>query len=95
MKTLNRFRRDKRGAIYAWIIVLIFMFTYATVWFTAGWAAMQVVDTVESQTEFGDEATGVIDFLRNVFAWHPILVFVGLILYALVNSQRRDVRIDF
>lgn len=92
---LKRFRHDKRGAVYAWIIVLIFMFTYATIWFTAGWAAMQVVDTAEEQNDFGTEATGVIDFLKNVFAWHPIIVFVGLILYALVNSQRRDVRVDF
>ena len=95
MKTNNGFRRDKRGAVYAWIIILIFMFTYATVWFTAGWAAMKVVETAEEQNDFNDQALGVIGFLKNVFAWHPIIVFVGLILYALVNSQRRDVRIDF
>lgn len=89
-----KLKNDNRGAVWAWVIALVFMFTYAVIWFTAGWAAMEVVSTVESQNDFNSQQSGVIVFLKNVFAWHPIIVFIGLILYGLVYSQRRDVRFD-
>lgn len=91
---MSRFRKDNKGAILAWVIVLVMMFAYATIWFTAGWAALKVVDTVEADYELDSRATGVSTLLRDVFAWHPIIVFIGLLLYALVSSQRRDVRFD-
>ena len=91
---IRRFRHDKRASVLAWVIVLLMMFTYSIVWFTAGWAAMKFVDTVEEEYELGTRATGIVTLLKYVFAWHPIIVFVGLIIYAFVNSQRRDVRFD-
>lgn len=91
---ISKFRHDKHASVYAWIIILIFMFTYAVIWFTAGWAAMRVVETTEEQYAFEDRADGVIDLLKNVFAWHPIIVFIGLLLYGFVSSQKKDVRFD-
>ena len=92
--TLKRFKRDKRAVVYAWVIVLVLMFTYAVVWFTAGWAAMKFVDTAEEQFTFSDRESGIITLAKNIFAWHPVIVFIGYLLYAIVNSQRRDVRFD-
>ena len=55
---------------------------------------MKFVDTVEEEYELGERATGIVTLLKYVFAWHPIIVFIGLLMYAFVNSQRRDVRFD-
>jgi len=94
MRIFRRFKHDNRAVVYAWVIVLVMMFTYAVVWFTAGWAAMKFVDTAEEQFDLGDRPAGIITLAKNVFAWHPVIVFIGYLLYAFVCSQRRDVRFD-
>jgi len=91
---IRKFRNDKRAVIYAWLVVLLMMFTYAVVWFTAGWAALKLADTVEETFTLGAQGTSIIGMLKMVFAWHPIIVIVGLLLYGFVSSQRRDVRFD-
>ena len=91
---IKKFRKDKRGAIYAWVVVLLMMFTYSIIWFTAGFAAIEVVDSVDETFGFDERGDAVITLLKYVFAWHPILIFVGLLIYAITYSQRRDVRFD-
>lgn len=91
---IKKFVKDNRGAIFAWVIAFVMIFAYSAIWFTAGWAALEVVETAEAEFDLEDRALGNIDLAKTVFAFHPVIVIVGYLLYALVNSQRRDVRVD-
>lgn len=94
MNKLRHFFKDNHAAIFAWVVAFVMIFTYSVIWFTAGFAAMKVVDTAEEQFEFEDRATNTIDLVKTIVAYHPIIVIVGYLLFAFVSSQRRDVRID-
>ena len=92
---MRSFTKNKSGTIYAWLVVLLLTFTYAVVWFTAGWAALELADTVEETFTLGSQGTNIVGMIKMVFAWHPVIVIIGLLLYGFVSSQRRDVRYDY
>lgn len=91
---LKEFRNDNKGAIYAWLIATIMIFAYTVVWFTAGWAVFELMDTVDAEIDLGDGDT-TFDLLATVYAYHPFIVIAGFILYGIAHSVKRDVRIDF
>lgn len=92
-KFLRKFKENKRGIIWVWAVVMLAMVIYAIAWFTLGWAAMEVISTVENAYTFEEPASNTVDLFKTVFAWHPVIVIFGWILYGYVNSQRRDVRV--
>lgn len=94
-KHLLRFKRDKRAAIYAWVMVTLSIFTYSIMWFTAGWSILEVADTMKSEFDLGTRGDAVADMLNIVFAYHPVIVILGFIMYGLASSVKRDVRIDY
>lgn len=91
---IKKFRENRKAAVLAWVVGLVLMFAYAVIWFTAGWAAFEIVDAVETGFDLESRALNIITLLKMVFAWHPVIVFIGYIIYGFVSSQKRDVRFD-
>jgi len=89
MKILNKFRKDKRAVLWVWTVILVGLFVYSLMWFTTGWAVMEVADSVESEYAFTGAAASASTFIRTMFQYHPVLFLFGLILWGYVNSQRK------
>ena len=89
MKVFNRFKQDKRAVLWVWTVILTGLFVYSLIWFSTGWAVMEVSSSVESEYEFTGDAAYASTFIKTMFQYHPILFLFGLILWGYVNSQRR------
>ena len=92
MTVFNSFRRDKRAVVWVWSVIFIGLFIYSLVWFTTGWAVMEVADAVESEYTFEGPAAYASSFIKLMFEYNPILFLFGLLLWGYVNSQRSDPR---
>jgi len=94
MHLLNKFKKDKRAVVWVWAVVFMGLFIYSLVWFTTGWAVMEVADAVESEYTFEGPAAQASSFIKTMFEYNPILFMFGLLLWAYVNSQRRSSRLQ-
>jgi len=77
---------------YVWAMVFVGICIYAMFWFMFGWAAFSVIEAVEAGYTFTGQASFVVELLKNVIAYHPLLAMVGWLLWGYINSQRRDER---
>jgi len=89
MKLLTKFRSDKRAVLWVWTVIIVGLFVYSLMWFTTGWAVMEVADNVEAEYTFTGPAAFASTFIKTMFQWHPVLFLFGLILWGYVNSQRK------
>lgn len=94
MNILKNLKKDKRGVIWVWTIIIVGLFVYSLIWFTTGWAFIEVADAVEDQYTFTGSASYAASFMRLMFEYHPILFLFGMILWGYINSQRRDPRFE-
>lgn len=86
---IKKFMKDKRGVIWVWVVILIGLFIFSLVWFTTGYALLEISDTVTDQYTFPAPASYAAEFILSVFRYGPILFLFGMALWAYVNSQRR------
>jgi len=82
--------RQNRGAIWIWTVCLLAIVVLAMGWFTLTWPTFIIIETIESQFTFPPEATNAITLMKTVMGWFLILMALGLLLWAFVNSQRRE-----
>lgn len=82
--------KAQQAIVWVWAVCFMGIAVYSLVWFTLGWAAMGVIDSVTGNYTFASPAASTVDFIRTMFAWHPIFFILGLLLWAFVNSQRRE-----
>jgi len=94
MNQFSKLRHDKRAVVWVWAVVFMGLFIYSLVWFTTGWAVMEVSAAVEDEYAFEGPAADASSFIKLMFEYNPILFFFGLLLWAYVNSQRRDPRFE-
>lgn len=85
----SRFKKDKRAVVWIWVVIIAALFIYSLVWFTTGWAVMEVADAVETDYTFTGAAANGALFIKTMFQYHPLLFLFGLGLWAYVNSQRK------
>lgn len=85
-----RFLRNKKGAVFVWALCFFCMVVYSIVWFAAGLAFEMYIEAIEDIHTFESPMDTTIDLIKAVFAWHPILMIIGLIVIAFVQSQRRE-----
>ena len=76
--------------LWVWIVCLLSIVVMAFLWFVWTWPISIIMDTVETQMGLPPEATTTVAFLRLIFMILPILIALGLILWAYVNSQRKE-----
>ena len=77
-------------ALWIWAISLMTIVVYSIAWFTLAWPYYMVVEAVENSYTFESPADLTIDLMNTVVEWHPIIMILGLLLWAFVASQRRE-----
>jgi len=76
--------------LWVWVTCILTIVMTAFTWFIWTWIVTALIDTIETSLGLPPEATTTIAFLRLIFMILPILVTFGLLLWAYVNSQRRE-----
>ena len=76
--------------VWVWVVCVISIALTAFVWLIFTWPVTMIIDTVEQGEGWPPEASTTIAFLRTIFMVIPILLILGLLLWAYVNSQRRE-----
>ena len=89
MNVLKRFKEDKSGIVWIFIVIIVGMLVYSLLWFSLGFALFEVADTVEANYTFTEPIASAALFIRTIFMYHPIIVLFGLLTWGYVNSQRR------
>ena len=85
VKTLNN-----KGAMWIWAVCILSLVVLAMGWFTLTWPTFLIIETIESQYSFPSEATNAITLMKTVLGWFLILMALGLLAWAFVNSQKRE-----
>lgn len=78
--------------VMVWVMVFIAIVVYAMAWFTIGSVAMTFINACLNSFDFGSPWTAVVELIKNIILWHPIISLFGWILWGFLNSMRRDVR---
>lgn len=86
----RKLRENTRGIVWVWVVALATLALMAIAWWSLGQVAFMVMDQVESQYAFPSESLATIGFVRNVLAFFLLIMTVGIIVWALVNSARRE-----
>lgn len=86
---LKRFVKDNSGVVWVWAVVIIGLIIYSLVWFSTGFALMEVIDVVEGEYTFASPISHASLFIKTMFQYHPLLFLFGMLLWAYVNSQRK------
>lgn len=84
------FRKNKSAALWIWAVCLLSIVTLALAWFVLTWPTFMIIDYIEGVYTFPPEAAPAITLVKNVMAWFLILMALGLLLWAYVNSQRKE-----
>lgn len=83
-------KKDKRGALWIWAVCLLAIVTLAIGWFTLTWPTFILIETIENVYTFPPEQQNAINLIKTVMGWFLIFMSLGLLLWAYVNSQRRE-----
>lgn len=86
----KRFKDDKRGIMWVWAVCLLTIVVMSMAWFTLSWPAFMIIDAVLASYNFPPTARLAITLTSNVISWFLIMMTLGLLLWAFVNSQRRE-----
>jgi uncharacterized membrane protein len=90
LEKAKQFKDDKRGVMWVWAICLLTIVVMSMAWFTLSWPAFMIIDAVLASYSFPPTARLAITLVSNVISWFLIMMVLGLLLWAFVNSQRRE-----
>ena len=92
---LEEFKEAKKGIVWTWIVALLTWAIMAVAYFALSMVVYLVLDQVESSIPWSeapawaDQYLQTITFTRDVCGWFLIIMTVGIIGWALINSARR------
>lgn len=92
LKALHK-RRAKHansGIVWVWAVCLAGIVVYAIAFYTLLFPTLQLIGIVESMTAWDADAAFTLNLCKTVLNWHPILFIIGMLLWAFVNSVRRE-----
>lgn len=80
---------NSKGIIYVWIIVLLAIFGVTFLWFILNEPILNIWSWFTGTTWYQNHTTvkNVADLMYNVWNWFPILLILGLLIYAYVRSH--------
>jgi len=87
-----RNRLFSRQIAYVWALVFIGIVVYAFVWFSQIWWLWLFIEAFEDAVTLDPAAQSVVEILKAVIAYHPLIAVFGWLLWGFLNSMRRDVR---
>jgi len=82
--------QDRKGIIWVWVVAITTWAIMAVAYFSLSMVVYLVLDSVEGMYAFSEEAYGVITLTKNVTGWFLIIMTIGIIGWALINSARRE-----
>lgn len=80
---------DEGGIVWVWVVALCTWAIMAVAYFSLSVVVYMVLDSVEAFYPWGAQELGVISLTRNVCAWFLIIMTIGLLGWALINSARK------
>lgn len=82
---------NKRGIVWVWVVALTTWAIMAVAYFSLSMVVYMVLDAVEgSYAGFTVQDLGVIELVKNVVAWFMVIMTIGILGWALINSTRRE-----
>lgn len=86
----KRMQHANEGALWIWAVCLLAIVVLALAWLPLSMVSYMMIDILEGIFAFPPQARTSIDLLKSVIAWFLILMLLGLLLWAYVNSQRKE-----
>ena len=86
----RRLQEDKSGILWIWAVCLLTIVIMSIAWFTLSWPAFMILDAILASYTFPPTARLAITLVSNVISWFLILMTIGLLFWAFVNSGRRE-----
>lgn len=87
---LKELQKDKSGILWIWAVCLLTIVIMSIAWFTLSWPAFMILDAILASYTFPPTARLAITLVSNVISWFLILMTIGLLFWAFVNSGRRE-----
>jgi len=92
---LNRRIFPVRHIATVWVVVLVGLIFYAMAWYVFAYMISAVISGFQGAYSFPSGADAVVAVLQYLFAWHPLIVIFGWILYGFLRSTHRSYRGDY
>ena len=89
-KQLEKLKKNRKGALWIWAVCLLSIVTLAIAWFALTWPVFMFIDAIQDHYTFPAQVQPAISLIVAVMGWFLILMTLGLLLWAYVNSQRRE-----
>jgi len=89
-KQLQKLKKNRKGALWIWAVCLLSIVTLAIAWFALTWPVFMFIDAIQEHYTFPAQVQPAISLIIAVMGWFLILMSLGLLLWAYVNSQRRE-----
>lgn len=83
-------RSNRSGIVWVWVACLVAIVLYSIVWFAMGMASSVFFEAMTSIYTFPAPMNLTAAAILSVIAVNPMLMLGGLILWAYVNSGRRE-----
>ena len=87
---LEHFKTDKSGILWVWAVCFLTIIVMSIAWFTLSWPAFMILDAILAAYSFPPSARLAITLVSNVISWFLILMTLGLLFWAFINSGRRE-----
>lgn len=81
---------DRRGIVWVWVVAITTWAIMAVAYFSLSMVVYLVLDSVEGFYTFSEQEMGVITLTKNVTGWFLIIMTIGILGWALINSTRRE-----
>lgn len=87
---VERFRDNKHGVIYIWLVCMIAIFVLGVIYFPCISAIYQIVDAITTSYNFPANQRNSMNVFLIACGWFLVIMTVGLIGWALTSSVKRQ-----
>lgn len=90
-EAIQAFQEDERGIVWVWVVAIATWAIMAIAYFALSGVIYMTLDMVETfGADYGADFLANITLTRDVTAWFLIIMTIGIIGWALINSARRE-----
>jgi hypothetical protein len=86
----DKLKRSNQAIVWIWAVCLAGICVYAISFYVLVYPTLQLIGIVEGLTSWDPNAAFTLNLVKTVLNWHPILFIIGMLIWAFVNSQRRE-----
>lgn len=86
---MRSLRRDRRGFIQVWFVVIVSILVFGLAYWTLGMPTMDLVSWALGQ-DLAPQARSTINLMVNIFAWAGLIFLFGIIAWAFVSARSKE-----